>query len=295
MGKISPGTPIGVFFFKQFFRVRILYLINLIYTYFQRIDMKIIYATYVDHQREILYPVDFQVRENPDLIVFCSDEANRDFLASCGISAEPIGFGISHPVDIAIVQNMCVDRVFSKYGPDFLVWVQADIFITEFGHSLIKEFCVSENRTRAVALMIQHLRLMLVACQGVFGITVIGKDSGVRFMFDGAYVNSYKSLGGFDLGERNLIPAVDIGYLTVDQYKRHRRRHNVTWNECDNNFHVSDMDYAKFVLQRDHGLVGSNGVFERDTYLFSLISKMGLVDEYEKLRSIFGELGRLPS
>lgn len=257
--------------------------------------MKIVFATYVDHQREILYPLDFQVRENPDLVVFCSDEANRDFLLSGGIVAEPIGFGISFPADIATAQNMCLDRVISKYDPDFVVWVQADMFITDFGHGLIREFCVPENRNRAVALMIQHLRLMLVACQGVFGVTIIGRDSGVRFQFDGAYVDRYKSIGAFDIGERNLIPAVDIGYLTVDQYKRHRRRHNVTWKECDNNFDVSDVDYAEFVLRRDYGLVGSNGVFERDTYLFSLISRMGLVDEYEKLRSIFGKLGRLPS
>lgn len=249
--------------------------------------MNIKYATYVDHHPEIQYPVDFQLKENPELIIYCSDKANQDYLARSGICAEIINFKITNPADIATAQNICLKRTFERHNPDYVVWVQADIYITEFGHKLIKEFCeANPNCDTAAALMIQHLRLFIIACQSVFGITVIGKNSNVEFQFDGAYVNGYQTIGSFELTERNDIPAVDIGYLTIDQYKRHRIRHNITWRENDNNINATDKQYLKFVLRRDAGLIGNNTILPKNTYLYSLIEKMGLTQEYNKIHNL---------
>jgi hypothetical protein len=120
----------------------------------------------------------------------------------------------------------------------------------------------------------------------VFGVTIIGKNSNMTFQFDGAYVSSYQTIGRFELDERNNIPVIDIGYLTIEQYKRHRMRHNITWRENDNNMNATDEQYLKFVLRRDAGLIGNNTILPKDTYLYSLMEKMGLTQEYDKINSL---------
>ena len=251
--------------------------------------MNIKYATYVDHQAEIQFPVEFLSKGIPGLLVYCSDAENQKVLLSSGVSAEVVGFKISSPSDVGDAQNLCVDRVFRDHNPDFVVWVQADMCVTSVGHEKIREYCEGNlGCDGAACLRIHHLRLFIPTIGTVFGVTVIGRNSRERFLGDGAYV------GVFDVieppGDVPLV--VDIGYLTIEQYKRHRRRHIITWAD-DRNERAKradgfgDLEYLEFVLDRDKDILVDNKVVPRGSYLHDFIVNMGLGSEYDRVERLF--------
>src|ERR1035437_8058260 len=111
--------------------------------------MKIAYATYVDHQEEIVYPIDFLSSKIPGLIVYCSDKENqlqKDWRI--------IDHKITIPLDISIAQNKCVSHVFGTTDVDFVVYLQADIYITNIGHEIISDFCKLVNLNKYLALIL---------------------------------------------------------------------------------------------------------------------------------------------
>jgi hypothetical protein len=63
--------------------------------------MKIIFATYVDKQDIIEYPVWYLKKADPNLMVFGSDQHNANHLAKSNIQSRIIGFNIKEPSDIA--------------------------------------------------------------------------------------------------------------------------------------------------------------------------------------------------
>ncbi len=91
--------------------------------------MKVVYATYIDHQEDIHYPIAYLKHKCPELHVFCADQRQQDILSESGIASEILGIGIIVGTDIPIVQNECIDRVFKTENADFVIWQQADIYI----------------------------------------------------------------------------------------------------------------------------------------------------------------------
>jgi len=89
--------------------------------------MIIKYATYVDNQERVNYPLNFILSKIPNLIVYTSDQENYNYLKNNGIESKIINYKINEPIDISIAQNKCIDDLFKDESVDFVVWNQADI------------------------------------------------------------------------------------------------------------------------------------------------------------------------
>ncbi len=241
--------------------------------------MKIIYATYIDHQQEINYPINYLLKHNPELMVFCSDEENKNYCMQLGFMPKIIDFKIRQPGDIASAQNICIDLIFNVYNPDFVVWNQADIFITKKGAKIIEDFCVEKNLDQTAALGLMHIKLFHHCGFTYYGINVIGRDAWPRIKFtgDGAYLGS----GGADYCAKE-DSSIDIGYLTIEQCRNHIRQHEKTWSSPEIISNQSDKEFVKTVLDRHN----YSGLIAEDSEYFELIKDMGLVDEYNKVKEL---------
>lgn len=241
--------------------------------------MRIVYATYIDNQKEIEYPIVFIKSKITDLIVYCSDEENRQYLESQGIKAKAIGIKIKSPIDISIAQNKCIDDIFLVNVPDFVVWIQADIYINKKGYEIIDDFCIPDNFDKTCALGLMHIKLFHHCGFSYYGVNVIGKNAWERIKYtdDGAYLGS----GGADYCAKE-DSTIDIGYMTIDQCRRHMKQHKITWNSDDIASSLNDKEFVKTVIKRHNHA----GLITEDSPYFELIKEMGLVDEYYKLKSL---------
>ncbi len=241
--------------------------------------MKIVYATYIDNQEEIDYPIKFILSKIPTLIVYCSDEKNKNYLKTQGIESKIIGVKINSPIDISIAQNKCIDDIFETTNTDFVVWNQADVYITEIGNKIISDFCTEENISRTCSLGLLHLKLFHLCGFSYYGINVIGKKAwtDIKFTGDGAYLGD----GILDYSSKEYA-SVDIGYLTIEQCRRHLNQHRITWNSDDNICNEDDSDFVKTII-KNHNY---NGLITEDSEYYALIKEMNLVDEYNKVKSL---------
>jgi hypothetical protein len=248
--------------------------------------MKVVFATYVDKQDLIEYPLWYLKKKDPNLIIYCSDDYNKQHLAKSNIEAEIINYHINEPSDIATAQNICLEKLYAEHHADFVVWQQADMHITEYGRKLILDYCLTASSTQVTAVAVRHIRLFMVAWSSYFGVTILGKDSTKRFIFDGAYCDGWSHLGAFDPTELNALPVIDIGYLSVDQYKRHRTQNAKTWRENEYVNHLSDKEYLEFVLKKDAIMIGNNTILPRNGLLYSVVEELGLVAEYNQIYAL---------
>ncbi len=242
--------------------------------------MNVVYATYIDNQEEIKYPIEFIKSKIPELVVFCSDEKNKNYLLSQGIDAKIIGIKINDPIDISIAQNKCIEEIFSTTEASFVVWVQADIHITEKGFKVINDFCKLENITQTCALGLVHLKLFHLCGHSYYGVNVIGIEAWkrVKFTGDGAYLG----LGGADYFENDYNDdTIDIGYLTIEQCRNHFRQHKKTWKSTSEEI-VNEMEFVIDIVVRNN----YKGLIKEDSKYFELIKEMGLVEEYNKVKAI---------
>ncbi len=241
--------------------------------------MKIIFATYIDHQNEINYPIKYLVSKIPEMLVFCSNDATQQILALEGIHAIIIGIGINNPGDIAIAQNKCIDSIFNVEKPDFVVWNQADVLILPKGHEFIEGFCTEKNIDQTAALGLIHLKLFHHCGFTYYGVNVIGRNAWPRIKFtgDGAYLGS----GAADYCAKDDL-TIDIGYLTIDQCRRHIKQHEKTWSSTEIISDLPDKEFAKEIITR-HNHAGL--ILETSPY-FETIKDMGLVDEYNKVKEL---------
>lgn len=241
--------------------------------------MKIVYATYVDHQEQIKYPLGFIISKIPQLIVYCSDEENRLYLESTGIKAKVIGHKISIPLDISIAQNKCINDIFENENPDFVVWNQADIHITTHGHDIINNFCVESNKHTAIALSLCHIKLFHLCGRSCFGVNAIGKDawSFMKYSGDGAYINN----SGLEYRDE-FETSIDIGYLSIEQCKNHLKQHIKTWTSNDPIHDWEDRRFIKEYIKRHN----TGGLIKEDSEYYQLISEMGLIEQYNYLKSL---------
>jgi len=241
--------------------------------------MKIAYATYVDHQAEIQYPIGFLKSKIPHLLVYASDDENRRVLLTQATEAKVIGIKINSPGDIATAQNACISDLFANTDADYVIWNQADIFITDRGHQIIKDFCVPENLENTQALGLLHIKLFHYAGFTYYGVNIIGKKAWERIKFtgDGAYLGS----GGADYCSKEHS-SVDIGYLSIDQVRRHLSKHKQTWVSNDNVHELPTREFVTEFLRRHN----DGGLIEQGSEHFKLIEDLGLTGEYFKIKEM---------
>lgn len=254
--------------------------------------MKIVYATYVDNQKEINYPVKFILQEIPDMIVFASDQENRDYLQSQGVESRIIDQKIIAANDISIAQNKCIDEIFKTEDADFVVWVQADTYITPEGRHLINKFCISGNEDKSFALNLTHLRLFHICHTDYFGVTIFGKNETARFTGDGAHTPITGQNADARLGSNTA--SIDIGYLTIKQCRDHLAQHKKTWNSGDDLANLSNRTFIEQFLKRNDvmGMIQYNDIFHQ------LIVKLNLINDYNYVKIVahnfsFSQYGRL--
>ena len=260
--------------------------------------MKIVYATYLDHQEKIQYPINFIKKQNPDMLVYCSDRENKEYLRGQGVESIICGIKIVNPGSIATAQNVCLEDAFKRTEADYVVWVQADTYITEEGYRIIKKACIPGNEDKSFALNVKHIRLFHICQSDYYGVTIFGKNHKGRFVLDGAWTTHTGDVADSRLGSECCT--IDIGYITIEQCKRHLKQHKKTWGNS-NNFLIrverDELTDKEFV----HGYLKMCNVFsviqEGDIY-HKLITEMGLVDEFIKTRElafdgVFSQFGLL--
>lgn len=245
--------------------------------------MNIIYQTYVDHHQEIKFPLEFLLKRHPELIIYTSDSENAIHCANLntdirrGPNPLVIGQKINRPEDIATAQNKCVNYTLNAFNPDYIVHVQADVYISSGAQKIIDEFCNTDNLDNSMHLKMQHVRLGLIVDRTYFGATVIGKNCGDRFIADGAYLNRHNIIG-----DHETSTAYDIGYLTIDQYRNHIRRHAVTWNSDIKPDKMSPSDIAVHAYKTHSGAFEQFGRqwFDSIAEFDYVVDNMGIRDEY---------------
>ena len=242
--------------------------------------MRIIYSTYIDHQAEIGYPVEYLKSKNDDLKVFCNEkESERIFELEVSILTKKIE--IKQPSDIAIAQNHCIALLFKYWECEFVVWQQADILITETGQQIITDFCKPENIDKTLSLRTTCFKLFHHCGYNDFGINVIGREAWKNpdnhFTQDGAYLGT----GGAKT-DPTIDAAIEIGYMGIDQSRRHIRQHKITWNVNDPITELPDEDFVKQFVKR-HNV---NGLISKDSAYYKIVQEMGLEADYEKVKQI---------
>lgn len=237
--------------------------------------MNIKVATYVDHQKEINYPIDFLKSVNPALIVYCSDENNQ-----LNEDWRIIGKSIKEPNDISIAQNECIDDLFN-HGADFVVWQQADVYISKIGQGILDEFCKIKNLNETLSLRTTMFRLFHHCGWTDFGVNAIGKEAWKatrnKFTGDGAYLGT----AGAETNP-TLDAAIDIGYLTIEQCRNHIKRHKITWQAKDDIIDLSDNEFIKAFVKR-HNV---KGIVSQNSEYYKLFCRMGFEREYHKIKEI---------
>jgi hypothetical protein len=222
--------------------------------------MKIVYQTYIDNQSAIDYPIEFLYKKHPGLIVYVSDEEHKNLLSK--YNPIVVDQHVRKPNDISVAQNKCLKKTKELESPDFIVHVQADMYISSLGQKLIDDFCVDDNIGSCSTLRVQHVRLGLKTHRTYFGVTIVGSDSKSEFVGDGAYTNANSILGEHD----DISPAYDIGYITIPQYYKHIKRHAITWSGTSSYRVDFDLDDIEVV---DHALFNfTHDIKERDFAFF---------------------------
>lgn len=201
--------------------------------------MNLIACTYVDHQEEILYPVAYAALsflEFDKIYLFGSDirsvrQLEQDMEGhplARKIVIEEIGSKVFIPEDIAAGQNLCLDFIRRHETFDYVLFFQADLKVTKHGLSWIKEFLAGGDSQRpAQMLLVKQIFLHLDIGFNHFGCALVGRGSnGARFVHDGAYMETYQCSSYDDKNAHCL----SVGWLGIDQCKRHFRRHARTWN-----------------------------------------------------------------
>lgn len=227
--------------------------------------MKTIYATYIDHQQEIGYPVDYLKSKNADLLIF---------------DGGMTGIYINKPSDIADAQNICIDLLFYKRA-DFVVWQQADILITEIGQNIINDFIENGSVYDTLSLRTTCMKLFHHCGYNDFGVTVIGREvwkhEQNKFTGDGAYLGT----GGAETNP-TVDAAIEIGYMGIDQSRRHVKQHKITWNADDPITELPDDEFVRQFVKR-HNV---KGLISKDSPYFKIVQEMGLEEDYEKVKNI---------
>lgn len=246
--------------------------------------MKIAYATYIDNQEVIGYPIRFILSEHPQIKVFCSDDHEKEILKQEGIDAEPIWIKIHSPEDIAHAQNHCLNLLFSQDN-DYVVWVQADMYMTPEVANIVKRVCVPGNESAVYGVTVRHLRLFHISTINNWGVTIVGKNCPDRFYSDGAHVGSAgnPAIGGPDA-------VIDIGYLSITQYSNHLRQHAKTWSSDNHNYLLPDEEFVRDVIDYNKRSVGLYEFIREDSIYWPLVEKMGMVEEYKKVKQILNIL-----
>lgn len=245
---------------------------------------KVAFATYIDNQEIIDYPVKFLMEQIPDLMVFVSDHAEADYLRSQGVNPKHnfyiINQKIKSPLDISKAQNTCVNAVFA-HGFDFVVWVQADMYPTAEAMNIVKRVCVPGNEDVAYGLTVRHLRLFHVSTINNWGVTILGNKCPDRFMYDGAHVGTAgnPAIGGPDA-------VIDIGYLSITQYKNHLRQHVKTWNSDNHNYLLTDEEFVKEIVDYNKKNVGLYDYIQKDSLYYKIVKSLNMEAEYEKVKQI---------
>lgn len=245
---------------------------------------KIVFATYIDNQKEIEYPIRFLLSENPMLIVFSSDEENMKCLAEQEVMSTVIGKKIQSPSDIALAQNACIDYVFEKMNADFVIWQQADTYITEEGYEIIKKFCVQGNEHKSIALNNKHIRLFHLCHTDYFGVTVFGKEHKHRFINDGACTEHTGGNQYYRMGSDNA--SIDIGYLSIEQCRKHLSQHKKTWGGGNDFSELSDKKFCEQFLRRNDVF----GIIKKGTLNYELLRKLKLLTEYEQVKEFVSDV-----
>lgn len=244
--------------------------------------MKTVWATYTDKQEIIQFPVGFLKSEIPQLLVFASDEKEKKYLLSQGVPSAVIDFKITDKYSIATAQNLCVDKVFKELNADFVVWLQADTYPTQEARKLIEDFTGNaQNLGKCIDFKVRHIRLFHTLNDSThFGCTVIGRHCPSRFVFDGCSVENVKTIDTEDL-------CVDIGYLSIEQTRRHLDSHADVWKFGEKyNPPADDKLFALHLLERNKLGENLGGIIEEGSHYFDLICRMGLEKEYEKVKEI---------
>ena len=239
--------------------------------------MIIKYATYVDNQERVNYPLNFILSKIPNLIVYTSDQENYNYLKNNGIESKIINYKINEPIDISIAQNKCIDDLFKDESVDFVVWNQADIQLTDLGKEKLNNFCIKENRDKHLALSLLHIKLFHLCGYSYFGINAIGRESWVnKFTGDGAYIGN----GNENYTQKDYkAETIDIGYLTIEQCKKHLSSHKNIWKN-NNDIHLFSNDiFVKEFVKRNNfeGLIKENSEF------YYLIEEMNLTEQYKEV------------
>lgn len=245
--------------------------------------MIIKYATYVDNQKEIEYPLKFILSKFPDLIVYCSDEENYNYLKVNGIESKIIGQKIYKPLDISIAQNKCIDDIFLDESVNFVIWNQADILITDLGKKIISNFCIKENINKSIALSLLHIKLFHLCGYSYYGVNIIGRDSWInKYTGDGAYIgngiNNYNS-------DNYKAESIDIGYMSINQCKKHLLSHKNIWNKNDDIHLLDDYNFAKEFIKRNN----FEGLIKKDSDFYYLINEMNLESDYKDIINILNK------
>ena len=246
--------------------------------------MNIQYGTFLDNLSIIQYPIKLIKSELPQLVIFCSDEKERADIAL--VLGQDIGIVISKkiktPGDIAEAQNLGVKHLFDQ-GADYVVWVQADMLTTSAGFDTINSTCVPGNEHIAAGLKVQHCRLFHRSIVSNWGVSIIGKNCLTKFVGDGAYLGE----GGMPVPESGeKVGAIDIGYMTITQYKNHLSQHVKTWNSDNHNYLLPDKEFLENILQHNRTSVGLYELLDASSPDYYIIEKLNAQEEYNKVKNL---------
>lgn len=211
--------------------------------------MTTIYMSIMNHVKRAGYRPDI-ITENwvhaDKRILFCGNEQDVDECKASGeyawnIDMVDLGFEISHPSDISLVQNQCFDYCFDS-GADWVVYSMADQYLTENGDIVATRFINKPGATFCtfytlynqlyVKLMVQYNTLMVHSRQH----RIHTSGDGEYVEIDGqkfAHMPINDKLEYVDVGaEYNYNNVLDMGYLGTHQYAAKMFNHNYIWPDA---------------------------------------------------------------
>lgn len=250
--------------------------------------MKIIAATYVDHQEIVNYPLKQVLRGVAgfdDCYIFTSNESQRLMVKELLPEDRSIviGHGIVTPTDIAMAENLALDWLFSNTDADFIVWVHADVLMSKATRQLCLEYAKEENLSAHLALNVWQTRMFCKMYTSIFGAVMIGRGNTDRFpiTMDGGYLE-----GG--QGHDESVSCYDTGHLDQQTMIRKNRNHSKVWAEptwTNEPIVYTLLEDACNTCGVPMDKLYSRLVTEEDTELWGYILEMGLLDEYREVEA----------
>ena len=269
--------------------------------------MRTAVGTYVDHIDVVLYPVAFLTNSwhiFDKLYWFASDHNNAVILTSIReshalrdrIEIVVLNHKIIHPNDIGVAQEKAYEIM--RAGVDYVVYQQADLYITQYGVSEIQKW-LATSPADAVAVRVMQNQLFCETWYNPNGVMIIPTRFNYSSPGDG-WLNYVRDQTTSDinivLAERDITKrlALDLGYLSIDTYYRKMVNHNRIWPSAEKDIMIALLRTDKYrgVIAAITNLAGACDLVQvrRSGQYGELIDVFGLSDDYDLVTRAIAEV-----